>query len=77
MLTEEIKTPFTDIEGHWAEKDIKNAYFAGYLKGRTETTFEPEETLKRAEAAKILSELLKSYDEKIYSLEERIREFEK
>lgn len=77
VLTEEIKTPFTDIEGHWAEKDIKNAYFAGYLKGRTETTFEPEETLKRAEAAKILSELLKSYDEKIYSLEERIRELEK
>lgn len=77
VLMEEIKTPFTDIEGHWAEKYIKNAYFAGYINGRTETEFEPEGTLKRGEAAKLLSELLKSYDEKIAVLEDRIRELEK
>lgn len=77
VLMEEIKTPFTDIEGHWAKKDIENAYFAGYLKGRTETEFEPEGVLKRGEAARILSEVLTRCDEKITALEERIKELEK
>lgn len=76
VLMDEIKTPFTDTNGHWAEKYIKNAYHAGYLKGRTETEFEPEGTLTRGEAAKLISEIIDTYDEKISKLEERIRGLE-
>ncbi len=77
VLMEKMKTPFTDIKGHWAKKYIENAYFAGYLKGRTETEFEPEGTVKRGEMAKILSELIKTYDEKILKLEKRVEELER
>lgn len=74
ILMDEVKTPFTDVKGHWAEKYIKNAYHAGYLKGRTETEFEPEGTLTRGEAAKLISELIVTYDEKIAKLEELLKE---
>lgn len=74
MENNKIDCPFTDIKGHWAEKYIINAYYAGYLNGRTDTTFEPEEGVKRGEVAKILSELIKTYDEKILKLEKHIEE---
>lgn len=77
VLMNKIEMPFTDCEGHWAKKYIEKAYFAGYLNGRTATEFEPEGVLKRGEAAKLLSEILTRYDEKIIKLEERIRELEK
>ena len=77
VLMDKIKAPFTDIAGHWAEKYIENAYFAGYLNGRTETTFEPEGNVKRGEMAKVVSELNTSSDEKNNKLEKRIAELEK
>lgn len=77
VLMDKIKAPFTDIAGHWAEKYIENAYFAGYLNGRTETTFEPEGNVKRGEMAKVVSELNTSSDEKNNELEKRIAELEK
>lgn len=76
VLMEEAKMPFADTKGHWAEKYIKQAYFAGYLNGKTEDKFCPEDYIKRGEAAKLISTLLTSYDEKILKLEERIRELE-
>lgn len=76
ILMDKINVPFTDIDGHWAKQFIEKAYFAGYLNGRTETTFEPEGEVKRGEMAKILSLLLTNYDEKISKLEERIEELE-
>ena len=77
VLMDKIKAPFTDIAGHWAEKYIENAYFAGYLNGRTETEFEPEGNVKRGEMAKVVSELNTSSDEKNNKLEKRIAELEK
>ena len=77
VLMDKIKAPFTDIAGHWAEKYIENAYFAGYLNGRTETTFEPEGNVKRGEMAKVVSELNTSSDEKNNKLEKSIAELEK
>ena len=61
---DKINVPFVDIKGHWAEKYIENAFFAGYLKGRTESTFEPEGNVKRGELAKVLSDLITNDDEK-------------
>lgn len=40
--------PFVDIGGHWAEADIVKAYFAGLVKGTTDTTFSPDVTVTRA-----------------------------
>ena len=77
VLMDKVKVPFTDIDGHWAKKYIENAYFAGYLNGRTETTFEPEGNVKRGEMAKVVSELNTSSDEKNNKLEKRIAELEK
>ncbi len=76
ITMEDVKVPFEDIKGHWAEKHIRNAYFAGYLNGRTESTFEPEGFIKRGEVAKLLDELITSYDEKIKALEDRLRKVE-
>ena len=76
IMSDIIKTPFTDISGHWGEKYIKNAYFAGFLKGRTETTFEPEGTLTRAEAAKLLSDQIDRHDKEVAELEARIEALE-
>lgn len=72
MSNNKIECPFTDIKGHWAESYIKNAYFAGYINGRTDTTFEPEENIKRGEVAKLLSTLLTTYDEKFSKVNERL-----
>lgn len=33
---------FTDIAGHWAEKEIARAIEAGYVSGMSATTFSPD-----------------------------------
>lgn len=48
-------SPFTDIDGHWAEADIIEAVEAGYVSGATETTFEPNEPITRAEFVKMIN----------------------
>lgn len=77
VLMDKIKVPFTDIEDHWAKKYIEHAYFAGYLNGRTETEFCPEDYIKRGEVAKLLSMILTNIDGKFSKLENRINELEK
>lgn len=52
------KTSFTDISGHWAEKDILALTEKGIVKGRTETEFEPEGTMTRAEFAALIRRAL-------------------
>lgn len=69
ILMDEVKVPFVDIDGHWAENDIKKMYHAGLIQGRTETEFCPEETMTRAEVATLLSRVTKKYDDIIEALE--------
>lgn len=73
IFMEKISLPFTDVEGHWAEKYIRNGYFGGLFEGRSEHSFEPEGKVTRGEMAKIIDVLIKKYDEKIFELEEEIR----
>lgn len=48
-LTVEGKSnPFVDIDGHWAEKEILNAYYNGLFTGLTKTEFGPEVNITRA-----------------------------
>ncbi|MEK9156667.1 MAG: S-layer homology domain-containing protein, partial [Patescibacteria group bacterium] len=61
ILTAEEDMPFTDVIGHWAEDYITELWTMGVVEGRTETLFFPDESLNRAEAAKIVA-LLFGYD---------------
>ncbi|KUK52439.1 MAG: Ig domain protein group 2 domain protein [Desulfotomaculum sp. 46_296] len=45
---------FGDIQGHWAQKDIEKLANLGVIKGRTTTSFEPEEKVTRAEFTALL-----------------------
>lgn len=49
---------FTDIVGHWAENDINNMAKRGIVSGVTETTFEPEREITRAEFAALVARAL-------------------
>lgn len=57
-LFEEVKLPFIDVsENAWYSKSVKNLYFAGLMSGTSETTFEPNKTLTRAEGAALIDRL--------------------
>lgn len=47
----EISIAFQDIAGHWAEEDIKTMYQKGIIVGVTNTSFEPDREVTRAEFA--------------------------
>lgn len=62
-LFEEITLPFTDVkETDWYYNDVKQMYFAGLMKGTSETTFEPDRPLTRAEAAALFNRHNKEID---------------
>ncbi|MBE7042797.1 MAG: hypothetical protein E7399_04795, partial [Ruminococcaceae bacterium] len=46
---------FTDIIGHWAEKDINDMATKGIVSGVTATTFEPDRSITRAEFAALMA----------------------
>lgn len=76
ITMEDIKLPFTDVDEHWAEKYIRNLYFANIIDGYEDGTFKPENGMKRSEVAKMIDSIMQIYDAKIQKLEERIRELE-
>jgi hypothetical protein len=58
ILTEPIKLPFTDVaEDAWYYKSVKNMYMSGLVNGTSETTFEPDRPITRAEICAILDRL--------------------
>lgn len=44
----------SDISGHWAENNIKKLLIRGVIKGYTDQTFRPDNTITRAEFASLL-----------------------
>lgn len=46
--------PFVDTVGHWAEDYIAELYSKGYVSGKSETEFDPNALITRAELAKIV-----------------------
>jgi len=52
-------TPFTDINSHWAKADIEWMYNNHYVSGRSQTMFEPDAGITRAEFAALLVNVLK------------------
>ncbi len=64
IYPDELVLPFTDVaEKDWFYKDVKNAFFVGLIKGTSDTTFEPENPVTRAEAATMLNRHAKRDDE--------------
>ncbi|MDY4976758.1 MAG: S-layer homology domain-containing protein, partial [Clostridia bacterium] len=54
---------FQDIAGHWAENDINEMANQGIVSGVTDTTFEPDREITRAEFAALIARALKiSYE---------------
>lgn len=50
---------FTDISGHWAEKDIYSCVKNGFFAGVSDTLFDPEGTVTRAMAVTVLGRFSK------------------
>ncbi|MFD1887971.1 S-layer homology domain-containing protein [Paenibacillus wenxiniae] len=48
----------TDINGHWAERDIKLVLTAGLMQGISPSSFQPNAPLTRAQAVTILNKIL-------------------
>lgn len=62
-LLDDIKLPFTDVsEDDWHYKYVKNMYFNGYMQGTSDTAFEPDKPMTRAEVATLLYRVLKDVD---------------
>ncbi len=77
VSADEIDTglPFTDVkEGAWYYDGIEFCYFMGIVSGMTETTFEPNGTLTRAQFVQILAMLggvdLAEYKDKVSSFDD-------
>lgn len=59
---EQIK--LTDIQGHWAQKDIEFLIELGLIKGYEDNTFRPENTMTRAEVATLIARVVREMENK-------------
>ena len=54
----EENNSFTDISGHWAEKEIERAATLGWVSGYTNGSFHPDAPITRAEAMTLINRVL-------------------
>ena len=54
----EENNSFTDISGHWAEKEIERAATLGWVSGYTDGSFHPDAPITRAEAMTLINRML-------------------
>ena len=72
-IFESITLPFTDVSrDDWFYNSVKNMYFSGMMNGTSNTTFEPNKTMTRAEVATMFDRLIKMIDER-FEIVERLR----
>lgn len=75
ILFDDIKLPFTDVsEDAWYFGAAKNMYCAGFMNGTTETTFEPDKPMTRAEMATLMNRFLGMVDERFSIMTKVINE---
>lgn len=60
-LEDSGEVTFSDISGHWAEKNIYKAATAGWVEGYEDGTFGPEKQITRAEVMTIINRMLVRY----------------
>lgn len=49
---------YTDVEGHWAEKEITNLSLNGIVSGYADNSFHPNQSMTRAELVTIINRML-------------------
>lgn len=54
----QFERPFTDVDQHWAQQDIRYLVSHHIVDGATETSFEPSGTTTRGQIAKLFAEML-------------------
>lgn len=50
----------SDITGHWAEKEIREALDNGWIEGYPDGTFRPDQAMTRAEAVVLMTAVMKT-----------------
>ena len=81
IMDEKVALPFEDVpEDAWFYKSVLNMYSAGYVSGKSDTEFKPNDYIKRSEICSVLDRILKRQDEinrsRNISLEERFKRIE-
>lgn len=59
LVPSSAEVPFTDVRGKDYEKDVQALYEAGITTGKTATTFDPQGTVTRQQAALIMARILR------------------
>lgn len=67
------ESEFSDIENHWAETFIEEAYNLGFIDGYGDGTFHPDQPITRAETMKIVNRTLDRAPHKDYLLDSMIK----
>lgn len=60
MAISSVSLAYTDIDGHWAKKNIESLSRINVIKGYSDETFRPDEYITRAELITIVNRLLKN-----------------
>ncbi len=58
FLVEKSASRFNDIDKHWAKEYIEKAVSAGILSGRSDGTFDPDQSVTRAELAVVVAKII-------------------
>ena len=75
LMDKEIKVPFVDVkEDDWFYSAVKHVYMSDLMNGKTETTFNPNEAMTRAEFATVVSRLMEKIDERFENLNKVLEE---
>lgn len=75
VLFEDVKLPFTDVpENDWFYDGVKHMYLAGLMNGTSDTTFEPNAPMTRAQVATLMWRVIKNIDERFSILNKVINE---
>lgn len=54
LETDDYCTPFEDIISHWSETDVCTLYTAGFVKGKSDKMYDPDNRVTRAEFLKLI-----------------------
>ena len=75
LMDKKIELPFVDVkEDDWFYSAVKHVYMSDLMNGRTETTFNPNEAMTRAEFATVVSRLMEKIDERFENLNKVLEE---
>lgn len=67
-----VGSSFTDIAGHWAESDINRAVTAGWIRGRGDNRFAPDDYITRAEVMTLVNRMLDRVGDKEAMLDDMV-----